>query len=553
LPRLVDLIEQGEFSIENIHGASGLLQAIFHKNAAQQLQSEWDTSDAANFEQQLKTCETKERQIIGELASKKAWLKTIALIEGQAGLIGHLNAWLNFIGNIPQNPNSQNYNHFVNLARNAMKNCKEAIPCWIMPLYQVVEQFDPKPGLFDLIIVDEASQLAVDAILLYYLGKKIIVVGDNKQTAPEFVGTNQGKVHQLMNTHLPNDLPQRGHYHTNFSFFDHCSTFTQQQIILREHFRCMPEIIEFSNRNFYNGNLFPLKQYSAKRLEPLKTVFCGNGYVEGLNENIRNQPEAEQMVETIATLIEDESYRGKTMGVITLQGRQQANLIEHLLLQKIGVEEFQKRKIVCGHSASFQGDERDIMFLSLVTAHNHNTIALTSDNYQRRYNVAASRAKEQSWLFHSVNPEDLNPNDLRYKLLDHYKNYKLVQEGSNAPIFRKKGTFPPPQPFGSWFEVDVYNEILRENKNLNLVPQYKVAGERYRIDLVALFPNGAKLAIECDGEYWHGPEQWESDRRRQRTLENVGWVFFRVRDWQFYHDKTLALRPFWDIVTNLQN
>lgn len=553
LPRLVHLIEKGEFSVEKIHGQKGLIEALFHKDAARQLKLEWEKSDEVYLKQRLRNYEAKEKELIGKLASKKAWLKTIMQINDEPGLIGHLNAWLNYTGNIPKQSSSKNWANFVNLAKNEIIHCKTAIPCWIMPLYQVVEQFDPKPRLFDLIIVDEASQLAVDAILLYYLGKKIIVVGDNKQTAPQFVGTKVERVQQLMNTHLPHDLIHRGHYDTNFSFFDHCFAFTKQQIMLQQHFRCMPEIIEFSNRNFYDGKLFLLKQYSAKRLEPLKTVFCANGYVEGEKQNIRNQPEAEQMVETIAKLIMDESYQDKTMGVITLQGQDQAKLIQESLSKKIGIEEFQKRKIICGNSASFQGDERDIMFLSLVTAHNHNRTSLTQDDDRRRYNVAASRAKEQSWLFHSVNLADLNPNDLRYKLLDHYKNNKIVQEGSNIPIPRQNGNFPPPQPFDSWFEVDVYNEILRENKNLNLVPQYNVAGERYRIDLVVIFPNGAKLAIECDGSYWHGPEQWERDMHRQRTLESVGWVFFRVRDWQFYSDKTRALKPFWDIVSNLEN
>ncbi len=71
-------------------------------------------------------------------------------------------------------------------------------------------------------------------------------------------------------------------------------------------------------------------------------------------------------------MICDESYNGKTFGIITLQGNKQSDLIENLTINRIGEKEFHNRKIVCGNSASFQGDERDIIFLSLVTAHNHN-------------------------------------------------------------------------------------------------------------------------------------------------------------------------------------
>ena len=169
----------------------------------------------------------------------------------------------------------------------------------------------------------------------------------------------------------------------------------------------MPEIIEFSNKLFYapdGKGLYPLKQYSEKRLEPLQTKFCPNGYTEGTGAKIINEPEAKEIVETIAMLIEDEQYfylddkgvkKPKTFGIITLQGNQQAAIIENLLLKRIGESEFHKRKIVCGNSSAFQGDERDIIFLSLITAHNHNRAALTRPEYERSFNVAVSRAKEQ--------------------------------------------------------------------------------------------------------------------------------------------------------------
>ncbi len=138
------------------------------------------------------------------------------------------------------------------------------------------------------------------------------------------------------------------------------------------------------------------------------------------------------------------------------------------ILKKIGEVEYNERDIVCGNSASFQGDERDVMFLSLVTAHNHNRDALTGNAYERRFNVAVSRAKEQIWLFHSVQLSDLKSTDLRYKLLDHFLNYKDQQKPIDSPIPRGLGTQPP--PFDSWFEVDVFNDIV--TRNYRVIPQY---------------------------------------------------------------------------------
>ena len=183
---------------------------------------------------------------------------------------------------------------------------------------------------------------------------------------------------------------------------------------------------EFCNENFYKHDgigLYPLKQYSQDRLDPLQNIYCQNGNVDGNGSSIINEPEAKRLVEEIAKCVKDNRYDKKTFGVIALQGHKQAEIIEALLLKKIGESEFNKRNIVCGNSTSFQGDERDIIFLSLVTAHNHNRTALTTPGYERRFNVAVSRAKEQIWLFHSVQMQDLrNPNDLRYKLLNHFKN-----------------------------------------------------------------------------------------------------------------------------------
>jgi len=324
------------------------------------------------------------------------------------------------------------------------------------------------------------------------------------------------------------DIPFANFYGTEFSFFDHAKRFCDGMIVLREHFRCMPEIIEFSNRHFYLPDgigLYPLKQYSDNRLEPIKTVFCDSGFTEGQYSKITNRPEAEKMVETIVNLVEDGKYDGKTFGVIVLQGNQQASLIENLLVRAIGETEYHNRKIVCGNSVSFQGDERDIIFLSLITAHNHNRSALTRPEDERRFNVAASRAKEQIWLFHSIQLEDLsNTNDLRYKLLDHCLKHNtstlrpVISEVINVPKNKEKGTQPP--PFESWFEVEVYNDIVL--KGYSVIPQYEVARGKYRIDLVTILPNGAKIAIECDGDVYHGPEHFQNDIMRQNVLERVG-------------------------------
>jgi len=79
---------------------------------------------------------------------------------------------------------------------------REAIPAWIMPFYRVAETVQPKKHCFDVVIVDEASQSGPEALLLQYLGKQIVIVGDDKQISPEDIGIDQSQVLALQQRYL---------------------------------------------------------------------------------------------------------------------------------------------------------------------------------------------------------------------------------------------------------------------------------------------------------------------------------------------------------------
>jgi very-short-patch-repair endonuclease len=541
-PDMLSEILHNTFNLLNINLLEKAISFKHAQNILTELLADEYEGVLAN---KLNELETRKEKIISQLASTKAWLKVIVGLKNNYLLQKHLQAWVAAVRNI--RGNGQRALKFRKIAQNLMEKCKESVPCWIMPLYKVAETINPEPGYYDYVIIDEASQVGPDAIFLLYISKNIIIVGDDKQVSPEYVGVYANTMTPHIKRHLK-DIPFSDFYDINFSFFDHAKMFCNGMTVLREHFRCMPEIIEFSNKYFYapeGKGLYPLKQYSENRLEPLKKVYCQNGYTEGQHQNIINRVEAESIANTISELIKDEKYKGKTFGVITLQGNKQSFLIETLLLKKIGENEFHNRKIVCGNSASFQGDERDVVFFSLVTAHNHNRIALVKPEDERRFNVAMSRAQEQVWLFHSVQLEDLsNTNDLRYKLLDHFHNHKSQTIPLQKPIARRLGT--QPEPFESWFEVDVFNDIV--SKGYSVIPQYEIAKGKYRIDLVVLLENGIKFAIECDGDKFHGAEQFQNDLMRQKVLERCGWQFFRVRGFEYYSNRNKALDPFWKII-----
>ncbi|MCF8293544.1 MAG: AAA family ATPase [Chitinophagaceae bacterium] len=543
-PTLVDEILQDTFDSSNFRH---LDNAIYYKHAYSEITKLLEEDYETKLEYKLSDFERQEEKLISDIASKKAWLSVLGGLSKNFLLRQHLQAWVQAVKKIGKTGTGKRALKFRKEAQHQMEKCKDSVPCWIMPLYKVAETINPEQGMYDYVIIDEASQLGADAIFLLYISKNIIIVGDDKQTSPEYVGVDAHTMTPHINRHLQN-IPFANYYGTEFSFFDHAKRFCNGMTVLREHFRCMPEIIEFCNKHFYapdGKGLYPLKQYSENRIEPLKTEYCQSGFVDGTYQNITNKVEAEGIANKIAELVNDENYKGKSFGVIALQGNKQATIIDNLILKKIGEVEYKNRNIVCGNSASFQGDERDIMFLSLITAHNHNRSALTKPEDERRFNVAVSRAKEQIWLYHSVQLDDMsNQNDLRYKLLDHFLNHKQQPIPPQKFIERSMGT--QPEPFESWFEVDVFNDIV--SNNYSVIPQYEVAKGRYRIDLVTLLGNGIKIAIECDGDKFHGAEQFQNDLMRQKVLERCGWQFFRVRGGEYYSNRKKAMQPLWKLL-----
>ena len=165
--------------------------------------------------------------------------------------------------------------------------------------------------------------------------------------------------------------------------------------------------------------------------------------------------------------------------------------------------------------------------------------------FKRQYNVAASRAKDQMWLFHSVEKEDLkNPEDFRRQLLDHFlkdrkdgvsngTTNKLQELSKKIKETRNKSMDNAPKPFDSWFEARVFYQIA--SRGYQVIPQYEETG--FRIDMVVVGA-GRKLAVECDGDYFHNEETAGKDQERQWQLERCGWTFHRIRESLFNHNET---------------
>jgi very-short-patch-repair endonuclease len=420
---------------------------------------------------------------------------------------------------------------------NLMARCREAVPVWIMQLDRLLESFDPAKTRFDVVIIDEASQANLMGLLAIYLAKKVVVVGDDEQVSPDAVGQDTSEVQSLIDTYL-HDFPDRNLFDPTYSLYDFATARFGNPVRLREHFRCAPEIIQFSNALSYRFEIQPLRDVSRCVRKPHVIAHK----VSGAREGKQNAAEAEEIVSLIAAMCSLPEYDGASFGVISLLGDEQARLVDSILRKRISAKEYESRRIVCGNAYQFQGDERDVMLLSVVDSPGEGPLRLLAggprDMFKKRYNVAASRARDQLWVLYSLDPQtDLKPDDLRMQLVNHALAPNELMNRLGGATSRVE----------SEFERQVVAMLI--GRQYSVKPQWKVGA--YRIDLV-VEGGGKRLAIECDGDRYHPPEQLENDIRRQEILERLGWTFIRIRGSEFFRNPERAMLPVFEKLSELQ-
>lgn len=475
--------------------------------------------ESIDAQEELKVLSQKRQEVETDLAkayrdvvTKRTWLK---LAENATPSIrSALMAYLNAIQKIGKGTGKRAVRYRQD-ARAAASHANGAVPCWIMPHYRVYESLPPELGCFDLVIIDEASQSDLTALPALLRAKKVLIVGDDKQVSPEGVGLEEEKVRSLMNRFLGNQVstyrPQMSPDRSIYDLFK--VVFAKSTVMLKEHFRCVGPIIEYSKREFYNHELKPLRlPKTSERLDPpLIDIVVQDGYRNGDT----NRAEARFIVDEIRRIVEDPAMEKRTIGMVSLLADKQALYVWEMLTEELGPELMSRHRIACGDARTFQGKERDIMFLSMVVSPGEKFAALSRDTFAQRFNVAASRARDRMYLVRSVELNHLSEADrLRRSLIGHFTS-PFAQDEGRVTSLRELCESP--------FEREVY-DILTE-RGYWVTPQIKV-GE-YRLDLVVEGHNDNRLAIECDGDRYHGLDRWDADMRRQRVLERSGLVFWR--------------------------
>lgn len=481
-----------------------------------------ESKDVQALEEELAIEKDYENYIVLSLVDKKTWYNQIVNMTDKSKR--SLYAWLEAMKKIGKGTGKY-ANYYKKLAKQEMGNCKSAIPVWIMPFNKVIENLSVSEESFDVIIFDESSQSNIMALQALFRGKKAVIVGDDNQISPIAVGYNKEEQFKLIDKYL-NKIPNKEWFDLETSLYSTALRIFPNKLLLKEHFRSVPEIIEFSNEFAYGNQIIPLRYPKSGEKFKKPVIACKVQAGEKENENPKkvNISEAEALVKQVVECSRDPKYNNMTFGVISLLGSNQGELISNMLNKELGEKEMIKRKLICGDAYSFQGDERDIIFLSLVVSNNVRFTALTKEEDKRRFNVAATRARNQMWLFHSVNLEDLNPSCIRYSLLEYFLEPIRVLEDSSV------------KRFSTNFEKDLY--YFLKDKGLVINSQVKVG--RYIVDLV-IEGRYNRLAIECDGDKWQGIEVWEQNREYRCQLERVGWEFLRIKGYEFYRNPQKSL------------
>ena len=479
------------------------------------------------------------KKLTTDLVTKKTWYNIIKFIEEKDNLAisQALKGWKQTIQKIGKGTGKNTNIHKKN-AKEKMLLCQKVVPAWIMPLNKVFDTLNPVENKFDIVIIDEASQSDISSLILLYMAKKIIIVGDDKQVSPSDVGVNIDKINMFRRKYIKGKVVNDDLYGIRSSLYSIVST-TFQPISLREHFRSVPEIIGYSNRTSYDNQILPLRDSNSTILKPAIIDYKVNGKRD--EKSKINRVEAETIVSLIEACLAMKEYKNSTFGVISLLGDEQAELIQDLIVKRIPATEIENHKILCGNSASFQGDERDIMFISLVDSSEENkSLRLVGEGVEgairKRYNVAISRAKDQLWIVHSIDKNNLKEGDLRKELFEYIDSLK-------ENVFDKTAI---ENITASDFENEVARHLLE--KNYTIKQKWRVGS--YDIDMVAIYDD-KKIAIECDGKTLnHTEEEVIANLEEQEILERCGWEFIRVRASEYFRNPEKAIK---DLIIQLDD
>ncbi|KJY85581.1 hypothetical protein TW84_21520 [Vibrio neptunius] len=419
-------------------------------------------------------------------------------------------------------------------------------PCFMMSPMAVAKYIPPGSITFDIVVMDEASQVKPqDALSCFARGKQIVVVGDSKQLPPtsffEKTVLNDAEDHQ-------EDV---GVIDDAESILDAVSDHFQKRQ-LKWHYRSRHEsLIAFSNHRFYDSSLvvFPSPWGQS---DEFGIKF--NHVQEGQFLNSVNHGESHAVVAAIREHLLSKS--SESLGVVAMNSKQR-DYIEADLESLIGKDRFLREEYELNQRSddplfiknleNVQGDERDVIFISFTYGPQEKGAAnipqrfgpINSASGWRRLNVLFTRAKKRIQIYSSMTADQIVLNESSSLGVTSLKGYlKYAQHGQLIGHDGVQQKEPD-----SDFEISVMDALTR--KGFECVPQVGVSG--FFIDIAVRdpgMPGRYLMGIECDGATYHSSKSTrDRDRVRQGVLEGLGWNIRRIWSTDWFKHPTAELKP----------
>ncbi len=290
----------------------------------------------------------------------------------------------------------------------------EAFPCWCTTTYAVSDSLPLKPGMFDVAIIDEASQCDIASCFpILFRAKKAVIVGDDKQL-PHMSFLEKAKEQSFLSQYaIPDKYRLMWSFRAN-SMFDLADYYSLNSVMLDEHFRSLAPIINFSNKEFYNGRMRVMKAASGttetgnQTDAAVETVFVPDGKVD--HDATRNMPEIESLVKRLHEIVLEDERKNPdnpvSIGIIS-PFRAQVDQLKMSVAQVLSDRMIERHQIEIGTAHTFQGDERDVILISWAFADNSYPQSLIFLQKANLFNVAITRGRKKVINFVSKNPRSL--------------------------------------------------------------------------------------------------------------------------------------------------
>lgn len=416
-------------------------------------------------------------------------------------------------------------------------------PCMLMSPLSIAQYLPADQALFDLVIFDEASQIAPwDAIGSIARGKQVVIAGDPKQMPP---------------TSFFNRAASAGDEDTEEdleSILEECLGAGIRSHRLTWHYRSRHEsLIAFSNHQYYDSELitFPAAETRASAVEWRRVEGI---YAKGKGRN--NQREAEAIVAETVRRLTDPAFvaSGQSIGIITLNSEQQKLVNDLLDVARQRHPEIEKHfqqelpePVVVKNLETVQGDERDLIILGIgygptdpgANVMSMNFGPLNREGGWRRLNVAVTRARREMLVFTSFDASMVDLNRTSARAVADLKHFiEFAQRGPRALAELIRGSVG-----GFESPLEEYVAQRLRAKGWQVVPQIGVS--RFRIDLGIVHPDRPGdylVGVECDGATYHSAATArDRDQVRSGILQGLGWKLLRVWSTEWWVDREGAL------------